>query len=133
KIVAIDGRERELSPDMPVIADAARGVAVAGVMGGLHTEVSGSTTNVLLESARFDPLSVRRTSRALALKSDSSYRFERGIDPLLPARASLRAAQLILETAGGELLSGIVEAGSGAITPKTVSLRLSKLQSLLGI
>src|SRR5204863_5308027 len=109
---------------MLVIADAQRPVAVAGVMGGLDSEVANATVNVLLESARFDPLSVRRTSRALALKSDSSYRFERGIDRMLPARASLRAAQLILETAGGELLGGIVEAGSGAIGQKKLSLRL---------
>src|SRR6185369_16988596 len=99
KIVSIDGHERTLSPGMLVIADDQRPVAVAGVMGGLESEVSDKTTSVLLESARFDPLSVRKTARALAMKSDSSYRFERGIDPTLAERASLRAAQLILETA----------------------------------
>src|SRR5439155_1427321 len=83
----------------------------AGVMGGLDSEVSAQTTNILLESARFDPLSVRRTARALAMKSDSSYRFERGIDPTLPERASRRAAQLIVEIAGGELLAGVASAG----------------------
>jgi phenylalanyl-tRNA synthetase beta chain len=88
---------------MLVIADGQRPVALAGVMGGADSEVSGSTMNVLLESARFDALSVRKTARALAMKSDSSYRFERQIDPTLAERASLRAAQLILETAGGEL------------------------------
>src|SRR5262249_55630652 len=108
-------------------------VAVAGVMGGLESEVSNTTKNVLLESARFDPLSLRRTSRALALKSDSSYRFERGIDPTLPARASLRAAKLIIETAGAELLYGLVEAGSGQVKPKQISLRLSKLNQVLGV
>jgi len=133
KITAIDNRERALTPHMLVIADASQPVAVAGVMGGLFSEVSGSTVNVLLESARFDPLSVRKTSRALALKSDSSYRFERGIDPLLPEKASLRAAQLILETAGGELLSGAVAAGGSGHQPKTLSLRLAKLKSVLGI
>ena len=96
---------------MLVIADAARPVALAGVMGGRDSEVSDRTINVLLESARFDPLSVRKTARALDLRSDSSYRFERGIDPTLPERASRRAAQLILQIAGGELLSGVVEAG----------------------
>jgi phenylalanyl-tRNA synthetase beta chain len=133
KLISLDGRERELAPDMLVIADVSRPVALAGVMGGLDSEVSASTTNVLLESARFDPLSVRKTSRTLAMKSDSSYRFERGIDPLLPERASLRAAQLILETAGGELLSGIVSAGGTGYEPKVLSLRLSKLRQVLGI
>src|SRR6185369_10137726 len=98
--------------DMLVIADAQRPVALAGVMGGRDSEVSDSTVNVLLESARFDPLSVRKTARSLAMKSDSSYRFERGIDPALPRRASLRAAQLIVETAGGELLGGLAESGT---------------------
>jgi phenylalanyl-tRNA synthetase beta chain len=133
KLVSIDGHERKLNPTMLVIADAREPVALAGVMGGRDSEVSDATTSVLLESARFDPLTVRRTSRALALKSDSSYRFERGIDPTLPPRASLRAAQLILESAGGELLAGLVEAGGGNVTPKKLSLRLSRLNQLLGI
>ena len=91
-ILSIDGRKRELVPSMLVIADAQRPVALAGVMGGSDSEVTESTIDVLLESARFDALSVRRTARALTMKSDSSYRFERGIDPTLPARASMRAA-----------------------------------------
>jgi len=131
-ITSIDGHERKLTPGMLVIADAEKPVALAGVMGGLHTEVSNQTVNVLLESARFDPLSVRRTGRALAMKSDSSYRFERGIDPTLPRRASLRAAQLILETAGGELLAGVAEAGSETFQPKRVTLRLDRMRRLLG-
>ena len=133
KLVSIDGRERTLEPEMLVIADASRPVALAGVMGGLESEVSDSTTNILLESARFDPLSVRKTARTLAMKSDSSYRFERGIDPLLPERSSLRAAQLILETAGGELLGGAVHAGSSGHVSKRLSLRLERLQRLLGV
>src|SRR5207245_2590318 len=104
KIISIDGRERVLRAGMLVIADGQRPIALAGVMGGAESEVSNSTTNILLESARFDPLSVRKTARALAMKSDSSYRFERQIDPTLAERASLRAAQLMLQTAGGELL-----------------------------
>lgn len=133
KIVSIDGRERALAPDMLVIADATRPVALAGVMGGIDSEVSQATTNVLLESARFDPLSVRKTARALAMRSDSSYRFERGIDPLLPERASLRAAELILETAGGELLSGLVQAGATGFEPKKLTLRLARLRQVLGV
>src|SRR5437762_1251495 len=132
KLVSIDGRERELTTDMLVIADAARPVALAGAMGGRDSEVSDGTTNILLESARFDPLSVRRTARALAMKSDSSYRFERGIDPTLAERASLRAAQLILQTAGGELLGGMVAAGASGYQPKRLTVRLARLRELLG-
>src|SRR5450432_2589214 len=132
-IVSIDGHERKLNADMLVIADAQKPVALAGVMGGRDSEVSETTVNILLEAARFDPLSVRTTARRLTMKSDSSYRFERGIDPLLPVRASLRAAQLILETAGGELLSGIVEAGTSGHRPKSLSLRLTRLKQVLGI
>jgi phenylalanyl-tRNA synthetase beta chain len=132
KIISIDGRERALRPGMLVIADAQRPVALAGVMGGADSEVSSSTANILLESARFDPLSVRKTARALAMKSDSSYRFERQLDPTLAERASLRAAQLILQTAGGELLSGIVSAGSAVYQPRRLILRLARLRQLLG-
>jgi phenylalanyl-tRNA synthetase beta chain len=133
KIISLDGKTHTLSPEMLVIADAQKAVALAGIMGGLESEVSAGTTSILLESARFEPLVVRKTARALAMKSDSSYRFERGIDPTLPERASLRAAQLILETAGGELLAGVVQAGASGHTPKKLSLRLSKLKRVLGI
>jgi phenylalanyl-tRNA synthetase beta chain len=133
KLVSIDGHERALTPGMLVIADAEKPVALAGVMGGRDSEVSVDTVDVLLESARFDPLSVRTTARALAMKSDSSYRFERGIDPLLPAKASLRAAQLILQIAGGELATGLVEAGSSGYQPKELTLRLDRLERVLGV
>jgi phenylalanyl-tRNA synthetase beta chain len=133
KLISIDGRERALETEMLVIADAKNPVALAGVMGGRDSEVSQSTTNVLLESARFDPLSVRKTARHLAMKSDSSYRFERGIDPLLPERASRRAAQLIAELAGGELLKGEVSAGRTGYEPKRITLRLERLRRLLGV
>jgi phenylalanyl-tRNA synthetase beta chain len=133
KLISIDGHERSLRPDMLVIADARQAVALAGVMGGLHSEVSPATVNVLLESARFDPLSVRKTARALTMMSDSSYRFERQIDPALPERASLRAAQLILQTAGGELLAGLVVAGASGYQPKPLTLRLAKLRQVLGV
>lgn len=132
-LVTLDGHNRKLVPEMLVIADESRAVALAGVMGGLESEVSGATVNVLLESARFDSLTVRRMGRALAMKSEASYRFERGIDPELPPRASARCAELIRQTAGGEILSGIVEAGTAAAPPRTLSLRLAKLQQVLGI
>lgn len=132
-ITAIDGRLRELSPPMLAICDAVRPVALAGVMGGLNTEVTPRTVNILLESARFDPLSIRRTSRALAMQSDSSYRFERGIDPCLPERASLRASRLIVEVAGGRIVGGMAAAGAPGWTPRTLSLRLKKLRDHLGM
>lgn len=132
-IVSIDGHERKLTPDMLVIADATRPVALAGVMGGRDSEVSEQTADVLLESARFDPLCIRTTARRLAMKSDSSYRFERGIDPTLPLRASLRAAQLILEIAGGELLQGVAVAGSDTTPPRSILLRRERIKRLLGI
>jgi phenylalanyl-tRNA synthetase beta chain len=133
KLTSIEGHERLLASDMLVIADAERPVAVAGVMGGLESEVSEATTEILLESARFDPLSVRKTARALAMGSDSSYRFERGIDPTLPVRASARAAELILQTGGGERADGLIEAGSDGYAAKTLILRRSKLRQVLGI
>jgi phenylalanyl-tRNA synthetase beta chain len=132
-IVSLDGHERKLTPEMLLIADANRPVALAGVMGGRDSEVTDATVNVLLESARFDPLSVRKTARQLALKSESSYRFERGIDPLLTVYAGMRAAQLIVEIAGGELLGGFVEAGKDGYAPKSLVLRQSKLRGVLGV
>ena len=133
KLISLDGKEHTLEPGMLVIADEESPVALAGIMGGLHSEVTAATTTVLLEAARFEPLVVRKTARALAMKSDSSYRFERGIDPTLPARASLRAAQLILEIAGGELLAGTVEAGASGYSPRKLVLRLAKLRNVLGV
>ncbi|MEM7806564.1 MAG: phenylalanine--tRNA ligase subunit beta [Planctomycetota bacterium] len=131
-IRTLDGVDRKLTTADLVIADGEGPVALAGVMGGERTEVSETTTNVLLESARFDALSVRTTSRRLKLMSDSSFRFERGLDPTLAHRASLRAAQLMLETAGGTLLAGAAEAGSDAFETLTPSLRWSALERLLG-
>jgi phenylalanyl-tRNA synthetase beta chain len=133
KITSLDGHERLLTPPMLVIADESRPVALAGVMGGLDSEVSAGTTTILLESARFDPLTIRTTARALSMGSDSSYRFERGIDPALPRRAADRAAELIAQLAGGEVLGGIVEAGEGAAEPKKLAVRLSRIKRVLGI
>lgn len=131
-LTSIDGHQRALRPDMLVIADNAKPVALAGVMGGLDSEVSEQTTDILLESARFEPLCVRTTARALAMASDSSYRFERGIDPTLPARASDRAIELILQTAGGTVEGPRVEAGTVTATGKGLSLRLARLNRMVG-
>lgn len=134
KITAIDQKVYELSPEMCVIADEARPVAIAGVMGGFETEISERTTNVLIEVAEFTPLSVRNTARRLNLHSDSSYRFERGIDRHNLDWASRRCAQLLLELAGGELCRGAVFAGTApAGQSEPIVLRLSQIPRILGI
>ena len=133
KLVSLDGHERTLSPEMLVIADAEKPAALAGVMGGRDSEVTESTVNILLESARFDSLSIRTTARKLAMGSDSSYRYERGIDPTLPARASLRAAQLLVEVAGGKITGPLVAAGSPGHSPKNLWLRLARLKQIVGV
>ena len=133
KILAIDGKEYPLEPHMLVIADALNPVAIAGVMGGKLTEVTEKTTNILLESAHFEPLSVRTTSRALGLKSDASFRFERGIDPTMAEASSRRAAQLTLQLAGGELALGVVAAGAVREKNAQVSMRLKRFQEVIGI
>lgn len=132
-MTAIDGTECKLTPEMCVIADADRAVAIAGVMGGLDTEIGDGTRHVLLEAARFDPRTNRRTSRALSLQSDSSYRFERGVDPDGVERASRRAAQLICELAGGTLAAGLLEDRGDQAEPRDVTLRFARLEHVLGI
>ena len=133
KLRAINGKTYELTPEMLVIADASEPVGLAGVMGGLDTEIGPGTTDVLIEAARFDPLNVRRTSRALGLHSDSSYRFERPIDPEITEWASRRCAELILETAGGTLHPGMLDEGGVVAGRPTVTLRLDQIVRVLGI
>jgi phenylalanyl-tRNA synthetase beta chain len=130
---AIDGSTHKLHPNFLVIADATRPVAIAGVMGGRDTEITTHTQNILLESAQFDPLSVRRTSRALKLASDSSYRFERGVDPQGVDFAARRAVELILELAGGNLADGVLTDGAAPPGPKTVTIQPARCNQLLGI
>jgi phenylalanyl-tRNA synthetase beta chain len=108
-LVTLDGIKRTLREDMLVIADAVRPVALAGIMGGEETGVSETTRDVLVESAYFQPLSIRRTARALAMSTEASYRFERGADPEIPRRAADRAARLIVEVAGGRILRGAID------------------------
>ncbi len=132
-LVSIDQTKCELDETMLVIADADRPVAVAGVMGGLNTEVSESTVNVLIESAQFDPLSIRRTSRKLQLMSDSNYRFERGVDPVAIDEASLRACQLIVASGGGTVAEGLVDVWAKPHTPAEVAMRPARCNSILGI
>jgi phenylalanyl-tRNA synthetase beta chain len=131
-MVSIDGAQCKLNPAMLVIADAERPVAVAGIMGGLDTEISDRTVNVLLESAQFENTQIRRTSRALALASDSSYRFERGVDPVQSEWASRRALHLIQKVAGGTAAEGILDAWATPYQPKAITLRFARMNRVLG-
>lgn len=131
--VAINHKRYELTDEMCVIADAERAVALAGVMGGADTEITGATTDILVESAQFAPLPVRTAARRLVLGSPSSYRFERGPDPATVSWASRRAAALILELAGGQLDGPVVEAGQLACRPATITLRPGRVAEVLGV
>ena len=133
EFTTIDGQKRKLTSEMLVIADSKRAIALAGVMGGQNTEINERTVDVLIESAYFKPQNIRRTSRKLELRTESSYRFERGCDPNAVDWASRRAAQLILETAGGKLARDAVDVYPAPAKPIEISLRHEKVSQLLGI
>jgi len=124
--------ERQLNPSMLVIADAHRAVAVAGVMGGAETEISSTTKNVLLESANFDPLSIRKTSRGLGLLSEASYRFERTADVEMARDACDRAAAMIQAVAGGTVFRGVIDVYPRKWKPATATLRAKRIEEFLG-
>ncbi len=133
RITTLDGQTRVLEPTMLLIADPGRGIGIAGVMGGADTQVRADTTRVLLESAFFLPASIRRASRALGLKTDATYRFERGVDINALVDGSARAAQLIAELAGGRIARGMVDAYPTPHSVPRVRLRLSRVRRLLGL
>ncbi|HEV3470408.1 MAG TPA: phenylalanine--tRNA ligase subunit beta [Pyrinomonadaceae bacterium] len=133
RLKTLDGVEREFDPEMLVIADAARAVAIAGVMGGLETEISDSTRDVLIESAYFDPRSVRRTARLLGMQTEASYRFERGTDYEGVRVAQDRCAALICELAGGTATEDAVDVYPRRIAPPVVSLRPRRVEELTGL
>lgn len=132
KIVSLDEAERTLSHDMLAITDEAGPVAVAGVMGGLDSEVTDQTVNLLIESAYFNPISIRRTSKALGLRSESSVRFEKGIDINGCLRAADRAMDLIQKLAGGIVAQGAIDNFPAPITEKTILLRPARVEWILG-
>ena len=132
KIRTLDGVERTLTKDLCVIADAARPVAIGGVMGGADSEISFSSKNILLESAWFDPISVRRTAKALGLRSEASYRFERGADSEMAELASRRAAELIQQIAGGEILAGVVDVYPSREPEKRIQLARKEILRVMG-
>ncbi|MBN2211192.1 MAG: phenylalanine--tRNA ligase subunit beta [Sedimentisphaerales bacterium] len=133
QMVTIDHSRMELQPEMLVIADAREPVAVAGIMGGLASEVNDTTKTILLESAHFDPLSIRGTSRALTLASDSSFRFERNVDDVATEWASRRATQLLAQLAGGKVAPGVIDVWPGKRPAAQAQMRLSRLAKLVGI
>ncbi|MGN6109647.1 MAG: phenylalanine--tRNA ligase subunit beta, partial [Kofleriaceae bacterium] len=133
KFTTLDGVERTLVPGDLVIRDEHRGIALAGVMGGLDSEVTAGTTRVLLESASFAALAVRRTARRLGLHSEASHRFERGVDPELAALASARAARLLCQVGGGHVVGAPVDAYPQRTTPATIAVRMPRVRMLTGV
>ena len=133
RFTTLDGQARTLDGSMLVIADPERAIGLAGVMGGQNSEVGERTTRVLLESAYFDPASIRRTSRALGLRTDAAYRFERGADIEGLVAANDRAAQLMAELAGGVVARGLLDVYRRRRKPVRVRLRLARVERVLGI
>jgi phenylalanyl-tRNA synthetase beta chain len=133
RFITLDGKERTLTSETLMICDAERPIAIAGVMGGANTEISDTTINILIESAYFHPQNIRRTSKYLGLSTEASYRFERGADINITVAAADRAAQMIQELAGGELLNGVLDAYPKKRKPSTVKARVSRINSVIGV
>ncbi len=129
----LDKLERTLVPGDLMIRDGAKGIALAGVMGGLETEVTDKTTRVLLEAASFQPLIIRRTARRLHLHSEASHRFERTVDPELTAIASARAARLLCTVAGGKVIGDAIDAYPSVRKPVTIAVRMPRVRMLTGV
>jgi len=132
RLQTLDGVERELSPQDLVIADACKPVALAGVMGGAATMITAKTRNVLLESAWFDPVSIRQTAKRHGMHTDASHRFERGADFEATPLACARVAQLILQSAGGKLEGAAIDPVARAIERPVLSLRRREVRRILG-
>ena len=130
--VTLDGKERAIEDDMLMICDGKAPVAVAGVMGGENSEIIQSTTNVLIESAHFEPVSIRKTAKRLGLSTDASHRFERGVDPAGTVYAMDRAAALMAEIAGGEIHSGIIDEYPRPAAIEPIRLSAKKTNRHLG-
>jgi phenylalanyl-tRNA synthetase beta chain len=131
-LVTLDGVTRTLTPEMTVIADSVKPIALAGVMGGQETEVSAATTDLFVEVATFDPQRTRRTRRAAGLSTDASHRFERGVDAALAPRALERVASLIISLAGGAVAAAPVDLYAGDPPRAPLVLRSARLARLLG-
>ena len=133
RFITLDGKERILDSSMLMICDAVKKIAIAGVMGGLNSEISENTKEVIIESAYFNPKSIRRTSKKLGLSTESSYRFERGIDYKNTLIAANRAAQLIAELAGGDIVGGFIDENPIKFSDVIIELRISRTNKILGM
>ncbi|HHN46195.1 MAG TPA: phenylalanine--tRNA ligase subunit beta, partial [Planctomycetes bacterium] len=133
RMMLLDGTEARLPEGACVIADAVEPIALAGVMGGANSEINSDTDTVLIESALFNPVSIRRTARALGVSTESSYRFERSVDPVGVDLASRRAVRLILETAGGAAASGVLDTRPKPFKPVKTKLTLAGIRRILGM
>ena len=131
--VTLDGQERILNGSDLTIRDAEKGVALAGIMGGGNSEIGEGTTEVLLESAYFDPSAIRRTSKRLGIHTESSHRFERGTDVAGLTRALDRAASLIAELSGGAIARGVIDVYPQTIEPRTITARLERINAICGL
>ena len=129
----LDKQDRKIPAGSLLICDENKPLALAGIMGGLNSEISTETRNVFLESAYFEPISVRKTSKAVSLQTDSSYRFERGIDPNITYAAAKRCAEMIADLAGGTIESGHLDVHPVKTEPKQVQLRLQRLNKIIGM
>jgi phenylalanyl-tRNA synthetase beta chain len=132
KVVTLDGKEHKLEPDVLVIADPDKAIAIAGVMGCANTEVSAATKTVILESAYFNPISVHKTSKTIKTRSESSVRFEHGVDWNAVEEALDRGAALIAELGRGEVLKGKVDIIGQEMKPKVIELRCDRVNKILG-
>ena len=128
----LDSKERQLPENTLLICDGERPVALAGIMGGENSEVTDNTVNVLIESAYFDPSTIRKTAKALALQTDASYRFERGVDSDGQLWAAARTAELIAELAGGTIIQGANDVHPSPITTPTINVRQSRIDTIVG-
>lgn len=129
----LDGQSRSVPAGSLYIRDAEKPVALAGIMGGLNSEISDTTSDVLIESAYFDPRTIRRTSKLIGLQTDSSYRFERGIDPSITRKAALRCAQIILKICPGATIAGGVDSHPVKTEPIRIPLRLEFVNRTIGM
>ncbi|MBZ5529316.1 MAG: phenylalanine--tRNA ligase subunit beta [Acidobacteriia bacterium] len=132
RFVTLDGQERSLDAETLLICDGAQPVALAGIMGGLESEVTGDTEQVLIESAYFNPRTIRRTAKRLGLSTEASYRFERGVDPDGVIHALERAAQLMAQVGGGRVVSGRLDEYPSPIYRPRLCLRVSRTNQVLG-
>ncbi|MCC6549155.1 MAG: phenylalanine--tRNA ligase subunit beta [Ignavibacteriaceae bacterium] len=132
EFTTLDSNKRQMNPDILMINDGEKGIAIAGIMGGENSEVTAKTKNILLESAYFNPSVIRKGAKFLQMSSDASYRFERGTDPHMTPFAAERAAELIAEVAGGALIAGTIDIYPEKIEKKTTELPYSRIERILG-